>query len=85
MSCTDKTYTLTLADTLLPPDPNTGRDQATTSYEYDFKVTNKDRGHETEHIFVPWDAFRATYRGRDVAAPPLNTASVKRISLLIRR
>ena len=85
----DKNYTLTLADTLLPPDPQTGRDQSTISFEYDFTASNDCKGDtkpdEPQRVFIPWSSFRATFRGRDVDAPPIKTEAVRRISILIRR
>ncbi len=113
----DKKYTFTLADTVLPPEPNTGREQATVVYEYDFQLNPSNSSHasntttnstsasgtttaaaavvttKTESgseagtkIFIPWDAFTATYRGRvKEDAPPLDRRGIKRMSLLIRR
>ena len=45
---TDKKYTLTLADTVLPPDPITDRDQATLVYEFDFSVSNSSASSEQQ-------------------------------------
>lgn len=96
----DKNYTFTLADTFLPPNADTGREQATIVYEYDFRVealtrtkpmTSKDDDDDKDHcatrtIFMPWSSFKATYRGREKKdAPPLNIKEIKRMSILIRR
>ena len=75
-----KRYTLTLKDELLPRSPN-GREQSTTSWEYDFEGT-PDGG----KVFVRWDDLKATYRGREKKdAPPLDRTGIKRFSLLMRR
>jgi hypothetical protein len=75
-----KKYTLTLKDTLLPKSPN-GREQSTVSWEYDF---NGDK--EGSKVFVKWDNFAPTYRGREQKdAKPLDLKNVKRISLMMRR
>jgi Complex I intermediate-associated protein 30 (CIA30) len=75
-----KKYTLTLKDTLLPKSPN-GREQSTVSWEYNF---NGDK--EGSKVFVKWDNFAPTYRGREQKdAKPLDLKNVKRISLMMRR
>ncbi|ORY61331.1 CIA30 family protein [Pseudomassariella vexata] len=74
-----KKYTLTLKDETLPKRPD-GREQSTVSWEYDF-VPNCNHG----ELFVPWDDFKPTYRGRPKAdAPALDLANVRRISLMMR-
>ncbi|EPE28919.1 Galactose-binding protein [Glarea lozoyensis ATCC 20868] len=75
-----KQYTLILKDQLLPKSPN-GREQSTTSWEYDFKASA-----DGEKIFLTWDELNATYRGRKVEDPtPLDLKNVKRISVMMRR
>jgi Complex I intermediate-associated protein 30 (CIA30) len=75
-----KQYTLTVKDQLLPRSPN-GREQATISWEYDFKAEK-----DGEKIFLLWKDFHATYRGKAVEDPaPLKLESIKRISLMMRR
>ena len=95
----DKKYTLTLADTVLPPDPITGRDQAPLVYEFDFSVDNSSASSKQQQedketrlsraskkVFVPWTALRASYRGREKTdAPPLDVKNIQRMSLMIRR
>ena len=88
----DKRYTLTIKDEILPPDPDTGREQSTISYEYDFdvpvrtKCDSDDNGQDDTLLFVPWSAFTATFRGREKKnAPDLKLDSVRRFSLLMRR
>ncbi|KAI8936307.1 hypothetical protein NX059_006725 [Plenodomus lindquistii] len=73
-----KKYTLTLKDQILPLMAD-GREQSTISYEYVF--SNAGAG----GLFVPWHAFKATYRGKEKKdAKPLNTKSVKRWSIMMR-
>ncbi|PMD48273.1 NADH:ubiquinone oxidoreductase complex I intermediate-associated protein 30 [Hyaloscypha variabilis F] len=75
----DKKYTLILKDELLPKSPN-GREQSTVSWEYDFE--GYDDGGK---VFVHWDEFKATYRGREKKdAKPLDLKHVRRISLMMR-
>lgn len=82
-----KKYTLTLKDEILPKRPD-GREQSTVSWEYDFvtaDLTKHDRG-EGGEIFVPWEDFVPTYRGREMKdAKPLDLKKVKRFSLMMRR
>ncbi|KAE9377200.1 CIA30-domain-containing protein [Stipitochalara longipes BDJ] len=74
-----KKYTLILKDELLPKSPN-GREQSTVSWEYDFKGDTHGG-----KVFVHWDDFNATYRGREKKdAKPLDLRHVKRISLMMR-
>ncbi|KAL6404709.1 hypothetical protein AUP68_11537 [Ilyonectria robusta] len=72
-------YTLTLKDTI-PGDRGDGRDQAGISWETDFEAPS-----EGGDVLLPWDKFRATYRGRDKPdAEPLDLSSIKRVSLMLR-
>lgn len=42
--------------------------------------------HELKLLSIPWDKFKPTYRGREVADPgPLKTNHVKRVSIMMRR
>ncbi|GAM86441.1 hypothetical protein ANO11243_044550 [Dothideomycetidae sp. 11243] len=78
-----KRYTLIVKDTLLPPNPDNGREQSTTSYEYDFVVESSA---ESTSIRIPWSSFNPTYRGREQKdANPLDTTRVRRISIMMRR
>lgn len=90
-----------MKDTILPPDPNTGREQSTVSWEYDFRAQDPDivqnlnlaseqnlrsEEHDLKLLFIPWNEFKPTYRGREVADPePLKTNQVRRISIMMRR
>ena len=82
-----KRYTLILKDELLPKNPDNGREQSTVSYEYDFTLQSDVRASDDDQtIFVPFEAFKATYRGREKKdAEPLNLKSVKRLSIMMRR
>ncbi|KAI0022910.1 CIA30 family protein-like protein [Xylariomycetidae sp. FL0641] len=72
-----KKYTLTLKDEILPKRPD-GREQSTISWEYDFV------GREAE-FDIPWSDFKPTYRGKAKPdAKPLDRASIKRISIMMR-
>ncbi|KAI9839868.1 MAG: hypothetical protein M1819_000060 [Sarea resinae] len=92
----DKRYTLILKDTLLPPNLSNGREQATISYEYDFRVPQSSSSSPsqptlnpatttTTSIFIPFASLTPTYRGREQKdAPALNLAGVKRVSIMMR-
>ena len=83
-----KRYTLNLKDELLPRDPDTGREQSTISYECDFELPPQaEPGHTTDRkIFIPWDSFNATYRGKlKKDAKPIDLKKVKRLSIMMRR
>ncbi|OMP88368.1 hypothetical protein BK809_0003125, partial [Diplodia seriata] len=78
-------YTLNIKNELLPPDPDTGREQSTISYEYDFVAPSPNTTAASSTIFIPWDQFKATYRGReDPDAPPVNLTDVKRFGVMTR-
>ncbi|EGP91528.1 unnamed protein product [Zymoseptoria tritici ST99CH_1A5] len=82
-----KRYTFNLKDSLLPPDPTTGREQSSLTYECDFELPPQDTpGHAHEKcVFIPWDSLNATYRGRvQKDAKPIDLESVKRISIMMR-
>jgi hypothetical protein len=84
-----KRYTLIFKDTILPPNPDNGREQSTISWEFDFEVPQaSSAGHSNDPIklLVPWRRFKATYRGKEKGdTKPPNLASVKRISIMMRR
>jgi hypothetical protein len=80
----DKKYTFIIKDEILPQSPG-GREQSTISYEYDFQVT-KTTSKELTVIFMPWNELKATYRGKEKEdAPKLNSKSIKRFSIMMRR
>lgn len=83
----DKRYTFILKDELLPRNPDNGRDQATISWEYDFKPcfgeSNLEKG---GLVFVPWSGLKPTYRGKEKEhTEPINLKTIKRMSVMMRR
>jgi hypothetical protein len=85
-----KRYTFILKDTILPKNPSNGREQATISYEYDFTATSTKNEDETmsgdDYVFVNWNDLVPTYRGKEKKnAEKLDTSSIKRISIMMRR
>lgn len=77
-----KRYTFILKDELLPRNPGNGREQATTSWEYDFEVSTQ---RESEFVFVAWDQFTPTYRGKEKeGAGKLDIKGVRRFSVMMR-
>lgn len=77
-----------------------GREKAGTNWEVDFKVgqekSSSAEGGEIEEegagddeltrIWVPWEEFKATYRGKDKKDPgELKTGEIRRIGLMMRR
>lgn len=80
-----KKYTLILKDELLPKDPDTGREQSTVSYEYDFKVETEPTIQKNAMISIPWVALKPTYRGKPKDdAPKLDLKKIKRFSIMNR-
>jgi hypothetical protein len=84
-----KRYAITLKDEQ-PQVTADGRDASTVSWEADFSLCEKEvgraKGVDGEILFLPWEKFRPTYRGRDwPAAGALDTSDIKRISFLMRR
>lgn len=85
-----KVYTLILKDHVLPQNPNNGREQSTISWEYNFSTTdcstNDSAGLSEVKLFVPWDSFKSTYRGKPSnETKRLALNNIKRISIMIRR
>lgn len=87
-------YTIILKDSLLPADPDSGREQATISWEYDFSLPSKQsiisRNDESSassdtSILIPFSKLQATYRGKvQKDAKPILTGSIKRFSIMNR-
>lgn len=85
-----KVYTLVLKDHVLPPNSINGREQATTSWEYDLSTSEYQPEAFAElsevKLFVPWDRFKPTYRGKPINnTKDLDLHNIKRISIMIRR
>lgn len=80
-----KRYTFILKDELLPKNPGNGREQATTSYEYDFNLSENSALAESSFTLVKWDQFTPTYRGKEKKdAPKLDKKNIKRFSIMMR-
>lgn len=79
-----------------------GREKAGINWEVDFRVgkeegsSSADGGEKKEddddgvddvsRIWVPWEEFKATYRGKDKKdAGELKTGEIRRIGLMMRR
>jgi len=80
--------TVILKDKLLPPDPGTGREQATISYEADFELPSQTIPGDTHNrtVIIPFASLNPTYRGKlQKDAPDLDTKNIKQISLMMRR
>ena len=90
--CVDKRYTFNIKDELLPRDPDTGREQSTISYEYDFTITSSDvdsrRSEERRSLstlWIPWSKLTPTYRGREKKdAPELKKNTIRRFGIMCR-
>jgi len=81
-----KRYTFILKDELLPRNPDNGREQATTSYEYDFVVPKDSTLGQSVSIFIPWDSLKPTYRGKEKeGAKKLDRQNIRRFSIMMRR
>jgi len=80
-------YTFIVKDTILPKNPQNGREQATINYEYDFSIHGESNlGEKSGSIFIPWKSLRATYRGKPKRdAPALDLEHIKRFSIMVRR
>lgn len=77
-----KGYTFILKDEKLPK--NGGREQATTSWEHDFTVS-QDLPKEVM-IQIMWSDLKPTYRGKeDKKAGPLQLDNIRQVSLMNRR
>ena len=83
----DKVYTLILKDEEREAKRDDGREQSSLSWEYDFKApaTIASGSIAGGRLFVPWNDFKPTYRGREKkGAGPLKTRNVTRFSIMMR-
>ncbi|KXT08538.1 hypothetical protein AC579_5415 [Pseudocercospora musae] len=82
-----KRYTFNLKDELPCSDPESGREQASITYECDFELppqTKPGPAHD-RFVFIPWSSFNATYRGRlKKDAKPIDLKKIKRMSIMMR-
>ena len=83
-------YTLILKDGAAAGKREDGRENAGVNWEVDFRVGEmdgeKEGGDGVTTIWVPWDDFKATFRGKEKKdAGELKTGKVRRIGLMMRR
>lgn len=72
-----KIYTVILKDDTSPEESYEGG--RISNWEYDFRV-------ESDKVYVKWDDFKPTFRGRPVEdARPLDLGSIRNFSLMARR
>ena len=69
-----------MKDNLLIRDPDTGREQATISWEVDFDLPPQTVPGDAKNkvIFIPWSALKKD-------AEPLDLKKIKRFSIMMRR
>lgn len=81
----EKRYALTLKDEI-PPRRGDGREEAGISWEAEFTVSEDGSDYDLTSVFLPWSAFKPTYRGRPKPdAKPLDLSNVNRVGLMMRR
>ncbi|OTA03741.1 hypothetical protein A9Z42_0042230 [Trichoderma parareesei] len=81
----EKRYALTLKDEI-PPRRDDGRQEAGISWEAVFKVPQEGSQYDLKKVYLPWSAFKPTYRGRPKPdAKPLDLKHIKRVGLMMRR
>lgn len=74
-----KRYALTIKDNV-PSRRGDGRLKSTVTWEAEFTPSGSDQ------IFLPWDDFKATYRGKDRPdEKPLDLTNIRRMGLMMRR
>jgi len=84
----EKRYTFIVKDNLLARDPDTGREQATISWECDFDLPPETVPGDAKDkkVFIPWSALNPTYRGKlKKDAEPIDLKKIKRFSIMMRR
>lgn len=88
-----KVFTLILKDEGRGGKRADGRERAGVSWEVDFRVGGGESRGETDGgggegraVWVPWEEFKATYRGKEVEdAGELKKGEVRRIGFMMRR
>ena len=90
-----KVYTLILKDEEAAGKREDGREKAGVNWEVDITVGDGDEeekgekevgGGEGTKVWVPWEEFTATYRGKEKTdAGELRKGQVRRIGLMMRR
>lgn len=85
----NRKYTFILKDEILPLNPDNGREQSTTSWEFDFQLSYSPKSgndDKIEEIKIAWDEFQPTYRGKkQTPKHPLRKDQVRRMSIMNRR
>lgn len=86
-----KIYTFIVKDELPQDKRDDGRDKAGINWEADFSLgtgsefTSRE-GTQEKVIWIPWEALKATFRGRENGdGRKLNIRKIRRIGLMIRR
>lgn len=89
-----KVYTLILKDEEAAGKREDGREKAGVNWEIDFTVGEKDGigekeeegGGEGTKVWVPWEEFKATFRGKEKeGAGELKKGEIRRVGLMMRR
>lgn len=94
-----KVYTLILKDEAAAGKREDGREKAGINWEVDFKVGEEDGegegegeggekggGDDVTKVWVPWEDFKATFRGKEKKdAGELKKGEVRRVGLMMRR
>ena len=93
-------YTLILKDEETPGKRDDGREKAVISWEVEFRAGQKKEAEEesdgsetgkngksaSTRVWVPWEDFKATYRGKEKKdAGELKTGEVRRVGIMMRR
>lgn len=81
-----KTYTINVKDTVLPA--VNGVEQATVSWEHDFRLPARDAtaAGDYDQVVVMFEDLVPTFRGRvQNDTEPLNLTGIKRFNIMIRR
>ena len=79
-SLVERRYTFILKDDRPPPDSASDREKSTLVFECDFELPPDDETDKSDGkiVFMPWDAFNATYRGKvKKDAEPLDLKNIK--------
>lgn len=85
-----KRYTLILKDQLPLASSKEGQDRSTLSWEADFNVaptiSRTRRIDCAATIYIPWNSFRPTYRGKEQNhVPRINLKDIRQINVMMRR
>lgn len=99
-SADSKIYTVTLKDELPDSHRDDGRERSSISWEADFKIPQSnptdcdsrvvltaqvDHDDDSKYVIrIPWNAFKATYRGREKPGKSLQINHIRRYGLMMR-